>query len=132
MWILEAMLRVNDWEHFEVLFSILGTVIDFSFHEPLLKCIFDLIEWIINPIYCKISPSRYFPEDNSKIPISFKIEENSPSEQFEQGNSIHDLNMYKTLAKVIGIIGFILLFFIFTYWIYILNKLKIEIMKLKC
>lgn len=67
LWLMEALVRVNGWSKVEELYYFLREFFDPSMLQPLVQALIDLCHWIIEPIYRKISYSRFFPSFNPKL-----------------------------------------------------------------
>lgn len=51
-----ALVELNDWEHFESLWALIGSFIDLHTHHPLRNMLFNQVEWMIQHLYERISP----------------------------------------------------------------------------
>jgi hypothetical protein len=70
---MEALLNINAWNKFEMIFHGNMNFVDLNQFHPLLETLMKYLEWLIDPVYLPISPSRYFPNYKSQIrefPIS--------------------------------------------------------------
>ena len=72
--LLAHLIRVNDWGHFKLLWNIFYNKIDMLLYQPILNNLSDLLEWVIDPVYRKVSFSRFFKSDRVTCK-EFKIEE---------------------------------------------------------
>lgn len=50
----------NDWENFSKMWEVYETKIDLIMYQPLLKSLLDMLEWMIHPLYSKVSYSKFF------------------------------------------------------------------------
>eukprot|EP00826_Nyctotherus_ovalis_P047430 TRINITY_DN5453_c0_g1_i8.p1 TRINITY_DN5453_c0_g1~~TRINITY_DN5453_c0_g1_i8.p1 ORF type:complete len:1085 (+),score=310.03 TRINITY_DN5453_c0_g1_i8:465-3719(+) len=61
LWLMESLVRVNAWDKVEELYYALQEFFDPSMLQPLVQTLIDLCHWAIEPLYRKISFSRFFP-----------------------------------------------------------------------
>lgn len=79
--LINGFVIINDWHHFIKAWTFYEEKIDLVIYQYLLKSLFNLLEWIIDPLYTKISFSKYFKSSYS-LNINFDTEEES--EDIEQ------------------------------------------------
>jgi len=78
LWLMEALVKNNSWILFEKLYGSLNSCFDLNSHLPLLNTILNYLEWLIEPVYRPISPTRFtkkpvtlvnFPIHNSNLEL---------------------------------------------------------------
>jgi hypothetical protein len=60
LWLVEAFVRINDWERVEeIIGGIYDYKIDLTLHKPLLNSLFSALNWFIEPLYAPFSKSKF-------------------------------------------------------------------------
>lgn len=103
-WLMEALVSINDWDDFEAIYRIFQHHIIIQSHQPLLTKLFQLIEWMIDPIYRNVSPSRFVKKKIQKKEFIFEEEISCGGGQLQQAVSINDPNFYKDLLRVFKVL----------------------------
>jgi THO complex subunit 2 len=60
LWLMEALVRVNAWDKVEEMYYFFHDYFDPSMLSPLVQALIDLCHWMIEPLYRKVSFSRFF------------------------------------------------------------------------
>lgn len=74
--LINGFILINDWHHFIKAWTFYEDKIDLVIYQYLLKSLLQLLEWIIDPLYTKISFSKYF-KGNYSLDIKFETEDQS-------------------------------------------------------
>lgn len=76
--IINGFVNLNDWYNFIKMWSNYQDKIDLVTYQPLLRSLMQLLEWVIDPFYSKISFSKYFKSSKSLVkqfPVSPNYQE---------------------------------------------------------
>lgn len=99
---METLVRNNSWLYFEKLFLSLNCVVDLTSHLPLLSAVSEFLEWIIEPVYRKISPTR-FTKKAPKI-TNFPYADNHKDIQLAQIQKL-DLAAFESILRVVKVLS---------------------------
>ena len=99
---MEALVRNNSWLLFEKLFVARNCIVDLTSHLPLLNALCEFLEWLIEPVYRPISPTRYTKREPKLAYFPY-----DESLQGEQLNRIYklDFEAFETILRVLKVVG---------------------------
>eukprot|EP01022_Parablepharisma_sp_SALTPOND_P003062 TRINITY_DN1121_c0_g1_i1.p1 TRINITY_DN1121_c0_g1~~TRINITY_DN1121_c0_g1_i1.p1 ORF type:complete len:867 (-),score=104.28 TRINITY_DN1121_c0_g1_i1:1480-4080(-) len=98
LWLMEALIKVNAWAKVEELYHYLKDHFDPSMLQPLLQALLDICHWTIEPIYRKISFSRYFPTYVPQVPAF-------PENEHGIGRAGDFPSFYHSVGKIMKLLG---------------------------
>lgn len=98
LWLLEALIRENAWAKAEEVYYFMKDYYDPTFYQPLLQALFDILHWAIEPIYRKVSYTKFFPSFVAKTPF-FPEEENGVSRADDF------VSFYNSVGKILKLLG---------------------------
>jgi len=101
---LEALVSINAWDDFESIYQLFSHHIILQSHNPTLIQIFQLVEWMIDPLYKQVSPCRFVKRPQKSIEFSYDPKHPFPNEQIPQGKSFYDLDFYHNLNRIFKIL----------------------------
>ena len=99
---MEALVRSNSWINFEKLFVSRNCVIDLSSHLPLLCALCEFLEWLIEPVYRPISPTK-FTRRTPKLTL-FPYDNKFSDLQLAQIERL-DYNAFESILRVLKVLG---------------------------
>ena len=105
--LMTCMVRVNDWKNFWILWEHYKYKIDLLLYQPLLIALMDMIDWIIEPLYSKISTSRFFKKpytSKNQFPLDPSLDNSNGLVQITQCHDLYS-DKFVNLSLVLGIVN---------------------------
>ena len=110
--LLAGLVQVNDWKNFSLMWELLKNKLDLLLYQPLLSSLMNMMEWVIDPQYQKISMGRHFKGNKKRSPKEFPLSDNIMNDghvyQIYQchnlfGEKLHHLELiFKIVGEYIG------------------------------